>query len=143
MLGAILASSAPGYALGARQAVTLGGPQSVCWSLVLLLRPAPPGESAAVAGQGVDVARTGSVVVGFAYLVVVSQLMGFFAWYAGLARGGIARVGQAQQVQPAADRALVRVAVRRGVDPVAGVVGAVLAGVRGSPSALASLKELW
>ena len=125
MLGAT-ASSALGYALGARQAVTLGGPQSVCWSLVLLL-PASLPASAVVAGR-VDVAWTGSVVVGFAYLVVVSQLMGFFAWYAGLARGGIARVGQVQQVQPVLTVLWSGWLFAGGVDPVAGVVGAVLAG---------------
>ena len=34
------------------------------------------------------------------YITVISQFLGFFAWYGGLARGGIARVGQIQQVQP-------------------------------------------
>ena len=28
------------------------------------------------------------------------MFLGFFAWYAGLARGGVARVGQIQLVQP-------------------------------------------
>jgi drug/metabolite transporter (DMT)-like permease len=28
------------------------------------------------------------------------MFLGFFAWYAGLARGGIARVGQVQLAQP-------------------------------------------
>jgi drug/metabolite transporter (DMT)-like permease len=36
---------------------------------------------------------------GFAYVAVVSQLTGFFAWYNGLALGGIARVGQVQLLQ--------------------------------------------
>ena len=36
----------------------------------------------------------------FGYLTVVSMFLGFFAWYAGLARGGIARVGQIQLAQP-------------------------------------------
>jgi drug/metabolite transporter (DMT)-like permease len=36
----------------------------------------------------------------FGYLTVVSMFLGFFAWYAGLARGGIARVGQIQLGQP-------------------------------------------
>ena len=68
------------------------------------------------------------MVVGFAYLVVVSQLMGFFAWYAGLARGGTARVGQVQQVQPVLTVLWSGWLFAGGVDPVAGVVGAVLAG---------------
>ena len=33
---------------------------------------------------------------GFAYVSLVSMFLGFFAWYAGLARGGIARIGQVQ-----------------------------------------------
>lgn len=37
--------------------------------------------------------------VGFAYIVLVSQLLGFFAWYRGLARGGVARVSQIQNIQ--------------------------------------------
>ena len=28
------------------------------------------------------------------------MFLGFFAWYAGLARGGVARVGQVQLAQP-------------------------------------------
>jgi drug/metabolite transporter (DMT)-like permease len=37
---------------------------------------------------------------GFAYLSVVSAYLGFFPWYAGMARGGVARVGQVQLIQP-------------------------------------------
>jgi len=36
----------------------------------------------------------------FAYVSLVSQYLGFFAWYRGLALGGIARVGQLQLLQP-------------------------------------------
>ena len=35
----------------------------------------------------------------FAYITLVSQVIGFFAWYNGLALGGIARVGQVQLLQ--------------------------------------------
>jgi drug/metabolite transporter (DMT)-like permease len=31
---------------------------------------------------------------------VVSMFLAFFAWYAGLARGGVARIGQVQLAQP-------------------------------------------
>jgi drug/metabolite transporter (DMT)-like permease len=31
---------------------------------------------------------------------VFSMFLGFFAWYAGLARGGVARIGQIQLAQP-------------------------------------------
>ena len=36
----------------------------------------------------------------FAYLAVVSQYLGFFAWYRGLAIGPMAQVSQVQLVQP-------------------------------------------
>ena len=37
---------------------------------------------------------------GFAYVAAVSMYLGFFAWYRGLAQGGIAAVGQVQLLQP-------------------------------------------
>ena len=36
----------------------------------------------------------------FLYVALVSQLLGFFAWYHGLALGGVARVSQLQLLQP-------------------------------------------
>ena len=38
--------------------------------------------------------------LGFAYVALVSMFLGFFAWYRGLALGGIARIGQIQLAQP-------------------------------------------
>jgi len=35
----------------------------------------------------------------FGYVALFSQFLGFFAWYAGLAMGGIARVSQIQLLQ--------------------------------------------
>jgi drug/metabolite transporter (DMT)-like permease len=35
----------------------------------------------------------------FAYVTLISQIAGFFAWYNGLVLGGIARVGQVQLLQ--------------------------------------------
>lgn len=39
-------------------------------------------------------------MLGFLYVSVFSMFLGFFAWYRGLALGGIARIGQLQLVQP-------------------------------------------
>jgi len=44
---------------------------------------------------------TAGAVVGLAYVSLVSMCLGFFAWYAGMARGGVARVGRLQLAQPA------------------------------------------
>ena len=90
---------AMGYAEGGRLARELGGARTICWALVLSLPltlavALPLG--AAAAGESVRA----SAVAGFAYVSLVSMFVGFFAWYAGLARGGVARVGQIQLAQP-------------------------------------------
>jgi drug/metabolite transporter (DMT)-like permease len=41
-----------------------------------------------------------SAWVGFAYASVFSMWLGFFAWYRGLALGGVVRVSQVQLLQP-------------------------------------------
>ncbi|BDY28022.1 DMT family transporter [Mycolicibacterium mageritense] len=97
MLGATLCS-ALGYALGAREARELGGARSISWSLVLLL-PATV-VAALLTLPHAHYELSVPVLTAMAYIAVVSQLLGFFAWYGGLARGGIARVGQLQQLQP-------------------------------------------
>ena len=38
--------------------------------------------------------------LGFAYVAVISMFLGFFAWYHGLALGGVAKIGQIQLAQP-------------------------------------------
>ncbi|MFE7524739.1 EamA family transporter [Kitasatospora sp. NPDC057542] len=96
MLGAALCSGF-GYAVGAREARSVGGACSISWSLVLLLPFSIPAASVAFLTGTYDLRP--SVVFGIAYIAIVSQLLGFFAWYGGLARGGIGRVGQIQQIQ--------------------------------------------
>lgn len=87
-----------GYAVGGTVAKRIGGAQSISWSLVLLMPLSIP--VAVVALIGGTVTLTASVVAGMVYITVISQFLGFFAWYGGLARGGIARIGQLQQIQP-------------------------------------------
>lgn len=97
LVGAI-AAAAVGYAVGARLAVELGGWQVISWALVLalpfsivpMLQHVPDGWRDAPA----------SAWLGFLYLCAVSQYLGFFLWYKGLALGGIARVSQVQLLQP-------------------------------------------
>jgi drug/metabolite transporter (DMT)-like permease len=97
LLGAV-ALGALGYAEGGRLARTLGGWQVICWALIL----AAPFISIPV---GIALWRNGasappSAWLGFGYVAVVSQLLAFFAWYRGLALGGVARVSQIQLLQP-------------------------------------------
>ena len=86
-----------GYAEGARASRTLGGWRTICWALVISapVVVAPVGWMAARADW-----PSSGVVAACAYLAFGSMFLGFFAWYRGLAAGGIARVGQVQLLQP-------------------------------------------
>jgi drug/metabolite transporter (DMT)-like permease len=87
-----------GYAEGAALSRRLGGWQVISWALLLalpLMVPVavwtwPPTWS----GVGVP------AWIGLAYVSIFSMFVGFIFWYRGLAIGGIARVGQLQQLQP-------------------------------------------
>jgi len=91
-------SAAIGYAEGGRLARILPGWQVICWALVL----AAPVVSifTALAADARLATAPFSAWAGFAYVSVVSMFLGFFAWYRGLALGGIATVGQVQLLQP-------------------------------------------
>lgn len=87
-----------GYAEGGRLAREMRGWRVICWALVIaapfLVFPVifsfhPHGNIAQPAAW-----------FGFAYVSVVSSFLGFFAWYRGLALGGVARIGQIQLLQP-------------------------------------------
>ena len=93
-----VASAAIGYAEGGRLARTLGSWQVICWALVIAA-PLVAIPTALAADARLLTAPV-SAWAGFAYVSVVSMFLGFFAWYRGLAQGGIAAVGQVQLVQP-------------------------------------------
>ncbi|MBM7860970.1 DMT family transporter [Lentzea nigeriaca] len=85
-----------GYAEGGALARELGGARTVCWALVVSLPVTVP-----VSLYTADFSRATPVVwLGFAYLALISMFLGFFAWYAGLAAGGVAKIGQIQLAQP-------------------------------------------
>jgi len=97
LIGAVVLC-AIGYAEGGALSRTLGGPTTICWALVLSLPLTASATAAAVALTGLHAGAT--AWLGFAYVSAVSMFLGFFAWYAGLARGGVARIGQVQLAQP-------------------------------------------
>ncbi len=88
-----------GYAEGGALARELGGVQVICLALALSLPV-----TAALTLARLDAASlaraTPAAWAGFAYVAAVSSFAGFFAWYRGLALGGVARVGQVQLAQP-------------------------------------------
>jgi drug/metabolite transporter (DMT)-like permease len=96
MLGAVFAG-AIGYVAGARLTTRLGGVASILWALVFALPLTLP---VTLALTWTTPPHAGAAAWGaFAYVTLISQIVGFFAWYNGLALGGIARVGQVQLLQ--------------------------------------------
>jgi len=96
MHGAVFAG-AIGYVAGARLTTRLGGVAAILWALVFALPVTLP---IALALTWANPPHAGAAAWGaFAYVTLISQLVGFFAWYNGLALGGIARVGQVQLLQ--------------------------------------------
>ncbi|MGC4787052.1 DMT family transporter [Micromonospora sp. DT178] len=87
-----------GYAEGGALARELGGARTICWALLLSLPVTVP--VMVVAAVAAPPRADPVAWSAFGYLTVVSMFLGFFAWYAGLARGGIAQVGQIQLAQP-------------------------------------------
>lgn len=87
-----------GYAEGARLAREIDGWRVICWALVtaapFLILPV------LLAFRHHDLSASPRAWLGFGYVSVVSAFLGFFAWYRGLALGGVARIGQLQLMQP-------------------------------------------
>jgi drug/metabolite transporter (DMT)-like permease len=87
-----------GYAEGAALSRRLGGWQVISWALVLALPLMVPVAlltwPSALGGISVP------AWIGLAYVSIFSMFVGFIFWYRGLAIGGIARIGQLQQLQP-------------------------------------------
>jgi drug/metabolite transporter (DMT)-like permease len=95
---AAVALGAVGYAEGGALAREMGGSRVICWALVLSLPVTLPVGVGAGAIGGLD--APADDWLGFAYVALISQFLAFFAWYAALARGGVAKIGQVQLVQP-------------------------------------------
>jgi drug/metabolite transporter (DMT)-like permease len=95
---AAVALAAFGYAEGGVLSRRYGGWQVICWALVLTAPAIVPVVAMAIVRDGVSAGA--DAWLGFAYVSLFSMFLGFFAWYRGLALGGIARIGQIQLVQP-------------------------------------------
>ena len=96
-----IVGGAIGYANGGKVSQAIGGWQTICWALVVaapvLLLPT------------LWMMYSGSYLLkpvvstqawlGLAYVTLMSQWIGFFFWYGGMAVGGVARVSQMQLLQ--------------------------------------------
>ena len=96
MLGAVIIASI-GYVEGGRMSREMGSWQTICWALIVSFPFIIIPVANSVMQNGLNASPT--AWLGFAYTCVFSMFLGFFAWYRGLALGGIARVGQVQLIQ--------------------------------------------
>jgi len=113
-----------GYAEGAVVARELGGARTICWALVLALPLTVP-VAALTAGP---LHASATAWFGFAYVTLVSMFIAFFAWYAGLARGGVARIGQVQLAQPVLSLGWAALVLGEAVSGLEAVTAAVVLG---------------
>lgn len=98
LLFGALVTGGLGYAEGGRLARAMPGAHVVCWALVLAAPVTVPVTAALLVAE--PPRWSAPAVAGLAYVSGVSMFLGFFAWYAGLARAGVARAGQVQLAQP-------------------------------------------
>lgn len=105
-----------GYAEGATLTRTLGGWQVICWALILSLPVMLPAAWLTQPATLVDISAQAWSALG--YVSLFSMLIGFIFWYNGLARGGIAAVGQLQLLQPFFGLALSALLLNERVSPL-------------------------
>jgi drug/metabolite transporter (DMT)-like permease len=84
------------YVAGARAAAVMPAEHVIGWVLVASLPLTLPAALWLWPTQPASAAAWG----GFLYVSVFSMWLGFFAWYRGLALGGVVRVSQVQLLQP-------------------------------------------
>ena len=98
LLFAAVAVSAIGYAFSGRLTSQMPGWEVISWVLVIALPLSIP---AAALTMPADISHIAlKPWLGLLYVALFSQWIGFFAWNAGMAMGGIARVSQIQLLQP-------------------------------------------
>lgn len=97
LFGAV-AASATGYAFSGRLTRQMPGWEVISWALVMALPISLP---AAALTWPADLAQIpAKPLLALLYVALFPQWIAFFAWNAGLAMGGIARVSQVQLLQP-------------------------------------------
>ncbi len=98
LLAGAVVSAALGYALSGQLTRDLkSGWEVISWALVLALPVSAPLTVVLAPAEPASVSLASWI--GLGYVAVLSQYVGFFAWNAGLAVGGIARVSQVQLLQ--------------------------------------------
>lgn len=104
-----------GYAYSGVLSRTRPGWTVTAWALTLSL---PFTAVASLVSRPAVWPSSPAVWLSFVYLGVVSMFLGFVFWNAALARGGIAKVGQIQLLQPFATIAIAAVVTTEHLDPL-------------------------
>jgi drug/metabolite transporter (DMT)-like permease len=98
LLFAAVAVAAIGYAFSGRLTAKMPGWEVISWVLVIALPVSIPAAALTMPPDLTHVALKPWLAL--LYVALFSQWVGFFAWNAGMAMGGIARVSQIQLLQP-------------------------------------------
>ena len=98
LLFAAVAVAAVGYAFSGRLTSQMPGWEVISWVLVIALPVSLPAVALTIPENVTHIAL--KPWLGLLYVAIFSQWVGFFAWNAGMAMGGIARVSQIQLLQP-------------------------------------------
>ncbi len=125
VLLAAMGIGAIGYAEGGRLAREMGGWRVISWALVMAAPVAAIPVVVSVAQHGLDASPESWLA--FAYVAIISQYLGFFAWYYALAVGGVARMGQIQLLQPFFTIAAAAIIAGESLEPLALAAAAVVA----------------
>jgi drug/metabolite transporter (DMT)-like permease len=97
-LFAAVAVAAVGYAFSGKLTASMPGWEVISWVLVIALPISLPAAALTMPPDLTHIAL--KPWLGLLYVAIFSQWVGFFAWNAGMAMGGIARVSQIQLLQP-------------------------------------------
>lgn len=125
LLLAAVGIGAVGYAEGGSLAREMGGWRVISWALVLAAPVVAVPVVVSVARHGLDASLESWLA--FSYVALISQYLGFFAWYYALAVGGVARMGQIQLLQPFFTIAAAAVIAGEPLEPLALATAAVVA----------------
>jgi drug/metabolite transporter (DMT)-like permease len=114
LFGAV-AASAIGYAFSGKLTASMPGWEVISWALVIALPLSLP---VAVFTLPADLGQIAPKPwLALLYVALFPQWIGFFAWNAGLAMGGIARVSQMQLLQPFITFALASIFIGETITP--------------------------
>jgi drug/metabolite transporter (DMT)-like permease len=97
LLLAAVVVCAVGYVIAGDLSTRMPGWEVISWMLVLMAPLSLPATLWLWPAPSAIIST--SSWLGFAYITLLSQYFGFFAWNAGLALGGVARVSQVQLLQ--------------------------------------------